>query len=190
MNCNAHRESMMRFFDGDLDDISRAQLKQHLKTCKECCQEFENLSSILACLEKDNGIEPPLNFEEEVMTKIQALEAIKKRNIRILMYAIPILIAISISMLTTAKLMGGFAFDILVDSIGDYIGVAGIATKVYNTIEVLFKLSSGVASGIYEVSIAIVRTYYYIFVMLATMLFAIEWMLVALVKQSWRGATK
>ena len=74
MNCNNYSDIIMRYFDGGLNDIETAQMKQHLKICKNCSSEFEDMRDIFSSLENGNQIEPPEDFEIKVMEKIKTIQ--------------------------------------------------------------------------------------------------------------------
>ncbi|MCR4436218.1 MAG: zf-HC2 domain-containing protein [Clostridiales bacterium] len=80
MNCKASQDYMMKYFDGCGNDIESAQFKQHLKTCKNCSEEFENLNEAFNFLTQDNGVEPPLDFEANVMKKIDSMEMVRRKR--------------------------------------------------------------------------------------------------------------
>jgi len=81
MNCSQFSDYIMRYLDGELDDSEYSQLIHHINKCSVCCEEFQQYSSIFKTLEKDKSIEPPENFEVEVMNKVRLIdEAAKKRK--------------------------------------------------------------------------------------------------------------
>jgi anti-sigma factor RsiW len=72
----------MKYFDGTVNETERLQLMQHLKTCEKCSNEFDSLKDIFNCLEEeDNHIEPPANFEEQVMAKVNLYEADRRKKV-------------------------------------------------------------------------------------------------------------
>lgn len=56
MKCRRMRSYISKDLDGDLSDLEKQALLEHLEICSECRQEYENLSSIL------NTIEPPVDI--------------------------------------------------------------------------------------------------------------------------------
>lgn len=190
MSCQNCSEAMMRFFDGNLNDIETAQMKQHLKTCQKCSDEFESLNSILCVLETDSIIEPPQDFEEQVMAKINGLEPESKKNFRVLVYGIPIVLVISLSMLITARFMGGMAFDAVEQLVGSSTPLADFLTTMFNIVNALYTVLSELVNVVLQVSLVLIKTYYYLIIMLASMLFAIQWMLVMLVRQNHGGVAR
>lgn len=88
MSCESCNDYMMRYFDGDLNDIESAKFKQHLKTCKECNKEYEQLSTIFNVLETETGAEPPEDFESQVMKKVTSYELARKRRFEIVLFGV------------------------------------------------------------------------------------------------------
>ncbi|MGI6778807.1 MAG: anti-sigma factor family protein [Acetivibrionales bacterium] len=74
MNCSLSRNHMMKCFDGEHNDIEDAYFKQHLKACQHCREEFEEMKKVFDILETITQVQPPENFETEVMEKIGVLE--------------------------------------------------------------------------------------------------------------------
>lgn len=95
MNCNRSNDLIMKYFDGTVNESERLQLMQHINTCKSCCDEFESLKDIFNCLEEDNHIEPPVNFEEQVMQKVNSYEDDRRKKVDgflMLIYGVTVLI--------------------------------------------------------------------------------------------------
>lgn len=72
MNCQQWDETMMRYFDRLSNDIETAALKQHIKQCARCAEQFNQLNDILGSLEQAEEINLPKEFEKDVMSKINA----------------------------------------------------------------------------------------------------------------------
>jgi predicted anti-sigma-YlaC factor YlaD len=79
---------IMKYYDGNANDLEKAQLRQHLKTCSKCNEEFESLKEIFNCLQEDNQIEPPKDFEEQVMKKVNMYEISRRKKVDSFLMAI------------------------------------------------------------------------------------------------------
>ncbi len=69
----------MKYFDGDLNDLEAVRFKQHLKVCPGCNESFNEMSEVLNFIQ-NNEIEPPRDFENQVMDKIYSLEVKRKKK--------------------------------------------------------------------------------------------------------------
>lgn len=60
MNCLTVRNLISAYIDCELDPEQRRELRNHLFSCQECNQEYEQLVSIKTCLE--NSCQEPIDF--------------------------------------------------------------------------------------------------------------------------------
>lgn len=190
MKCELYSGFMMKYFDGDLNDIQSAQLKQHLKSCKKCGEEFNSLSEVFNILETECIIEPPEDFEARVMEKLNLLETeSKERTGRGLVFLYNFATAFSIILLIAfvANLKDISAFE-FISRAGEYLGsftsffsaLTGILSDVYNFAAEIFGV-------LFQVGITLVKNYYYVFITLLAMLLAVQKVFFVLVEQDRRG---
>ncbi len=81
MSCETINDLMMRYFDSSLNKEEEDYLFRHIESCPSCAEEFNSMKVIFDCLEDENCIEPPLNFEATVMEKVNAYEASRRKRI-------------------------------------------------------------------------------------------------------------
>jgi hypothetical protein len=186
MNCKAAGEAMMKHFDRECNDIESAQLKQHFKSCEKCSLEFNGLSEIFGTLAVDGMVEPPQNFELQVMEKVNVSEVERKKatdNFHTLLYstaslifaAITIFIALGVRQLA---LQGDGVFNHLFSSTWPVF---------YNIVNEVFDVVVVIAKVLVNISITLIKTYYYIFIILFAMLMIIQGMFFSLLKQDRGG---
>lgn len=179
MNCKLSDEYMMKYFDGELNDIENAQLRQHMKTCKRCSQEFGGLDEIVKMLETDSLIEPPEDFEMKVMEKISTLEVSRSKATSrglVLLYNFTTLVSVVLLLVFVAglkeiNLFGAFS------SFSDFTaGIYAFATDAFNMVW-------GIVKAFIQVAVILVKTYYYVFITLLALLLAVQKTFFILVKQ-------
>jgi len=150
VNCNQAYDLMMKFLDGELTNSEHTKLIYHINKCSNCCEEFQEYSSIVKALEEDNEIEPPDDFEMTVMNKIEQAEAnsklirkklIRKKRLLTLCFLSTIFVFIGLTVCSV------FLKDYILE-IMKYAGIpAGISYKVYGIlynfaykVKILFRL--------------------------------------------------
>ena len=193
MSCEQHSESIMKYFDGTLNDIEIKELKQHIKTCGKCNEEFEELSTILGFIENDNFIEPPEDFEIQVMTRIQRLEPNENRRLEMLMICllgIATVFSLVLSAAFTYSVLGVSLFKLGGHIISAYTPFVGFVEMVGSVFRSVTSPVVNVAKALMEIGIGIATNYYYIVVLLVVLLFAVQWMFVSLIRQNKGGAAK
>ncbi len=157
MNCNTSSDSMMRYFDGNINDIEKLQMKQHLKSCKKCREEFESLNEIFNCLEKENQIEPPMDFEAQVMQKVSLYEDSRRKKFDgflMLIYGVTLFVLGVLTIIFIFKIKDS---EIL-NSIGQMKSIQSVFWSIVYFAYGLFAQISGYLKGILEEMV-----YYYIF---------------------------
>jgi hypothetical protein len=177
MNCKMADNYMMKYFDGEINDIEDVQFRQHLKTCERCRQEYDCMVEIFATIESSATAEPPEDFEASVMEKVNELE--KKRMERrtrmlVLLYNAAVVIAIGLLMVFVVGIRpGGIASAI--ESIKGYFGsFNSVTSAVFGVVGDIFKLLGGVVLTLLQVFFSIVKTYYYVFVTMIVLLLAVQ----------------
>lgn len=190
MNCDAYRDLMMMHFDGNINDVDFARLKQHMNACASCKSEFMQLESILNSLEEGEIVEPPSDFESQVMTRIKTLEQNKNRNIEALIYGIPILIIISLPAILLFRFSGSRILDMAINAFEYLLPYPGASDVINNIIALLSILASRMEKTMIQLGMGFIKTNQDIIIGLIAVLFVVEWMFVALVKRSWRRAAE
>jgi hypothetical protein len=191
MSCDLTNEYIMKHFDGTLNDIENAQLKQHLKTCVKCSETFNDLSMIFNALEATDLVEPPLNFETEVMEKVSALEnARKERNATIAAFLYNIATVLSIIMLTAfVTNFNDIGIFRLPDGSGGGAGsFSEILLMMYNFLSGFYHFIFSLFTTFIEINLAIFEAYYHIFAVLCVLALAGQQMF-ALIRED-RGSTR
>lgn len=186
MNCKLSGDYTMKYFDGSLNDIENAQLKQHLKACKKCNVEFKNMDEIVTFLKTSGTVEPPECFVEDVMKKVSSIEALsRKRADRWLILLYNFTTAVFVVLLTIftiglkeASISGlfeqaGKAFSSFSSAA---FGLRSIIIEAYNVV-------TGLAGTLLNTAVIICKEYYHVFIILLSILVAIQKTLIVLVKQ-------
>lgn len=177
MNCDLSKERMMKYFDGELDGLEEVRLRQHLKNCKSCSDEFGCMESIFASLGKQPDIEPPSNFEAMVMEKVAIVE--EKRNEKnsrrlVLIYNGATLLSIVLLLIFVADLKQVSVFSAF-KQVGEYFRSFSSATSaVLGVVHDIFRVIGGALWVVADVAVSIFKTYYYIFLAMVVLLFAIQ----------------
>ncbi|NJD04259.1 MAG: hypothetical protein FIA99_17070 [Ruminiclostridium sp.] len=177
MNCEVSKDYMMKYFDGERNDIEEVRFRQHLKNCGKCSEEFNCMAEIFSSLETAGTIQPPEGFEARVMEKVNAVESTRREQssrMLVLLYNAATVVSIILLMVFVADIrQGGIAAA--VGSIREYFGsFGGIMAAVFGVVGDMFVLLFGVVVVILRVFVSIVKTYYYIFVVLAVLLLVVQ----------------
>ncbi|MEN6313524.1 MAG: zf-HC2 domain-containing protein [Clostridiaceae bacterium] len=177
MNCNLSKDHMMKYFDGELNDMEEVQFRQHLKTCKSCSVEFSCMENIFASLEEQPDIEPPSNFEAMVMEKVAIIEEKRsEKNTRwlVLIYNAATLLSIVLLLIFVADLKQVSVLSAF-KQIGEYFRSFSSATSaVLGVVHDIFRVIGGALWVVVDVAVSIFKTYYYVFLALVVLLFAIQ----------------
>lgn len=181
MNCKLSDEYMMKYFDRQLNDIELAQMKQHLKTCKRCGEGFGELDGIVSLLETESMVEPPEDFEIQVMNKINSYENSRRRStskLLVFLYNFTTAVAVALLLIFVVQLK---EVDI---RIGQYFtSFSGFTEGLYSFATEAFGIVSGVVRAFVQVAVILIRNYYYILITLAALLLAVQKTFFILVKQ-------
>jgi Fe2+ transport system protein B len=194
MNCNDYSSSIMGYFDGNLNDIESAQLKQHLKACKNCSCEFEDMKLILNTLENDNKIEPPEDFEVKVMDRIKTIQhewkKVPDNTIKFIYGFTTFLLVLLLFMFTMNIFMGEGVLEAITTRFSSLKSFISIIFSMYDFAQTIISVIGDLAYAIVRMVVIIVKAYYYILILVAVMLFAIQWMYVSLIRQFQGGHTR
>ncbi|HEX2946018.1 MAG TPA: zf-HC2 domain-containing protein [Clostridia bacterium] len=177
MNCEAVKDYMMKYFDGEQNGPEELQFKQHLKTCTSCSEEFNCMEAIFKTLETKDEIEPPENFEALVMDKVNVIEKVRRENSEkriVWLYNGATLLSIVLLLVFVADLKQVSVFSAF-QRIGEYFNSFSSATAaVAGVVRDLFELLGNALLAVIDVSFSIVRSFYPVFVALILMLFVIQ----------------
>ncbi|GAE87410.1 zf-HC2 domain-containing protein [Acetivibrio straminisolvens] len=80
MNCELYKEYIMKYMDKVITEAEQIELDKHLEQCNACSMEFNQLKSIVTVLEEESVVEPPRDFENMVMKKINMLKIYHKKQ--------------------------------------------------------------------------------------------------------------
>jgi|GEM_PF-627239 len=177
MNCEAAKEYIMKYFDGDQNGPEELQFRQHLKTCASCSEEFNCMEAIFRTLETKEEIEPPENFEALVMDKVNVIEKERKEkseNRIVWLYNGATLLSIVLLLVFVADLKQVSVFSAF-QKIGEYFNsFSSAAAAVAGVVQDLFELLGNALLAVIDVAFSIVRSFYPVFMALAVMIFAIQ----------------
>lgn len=158
MNCNESNEYIMKYFDRDLNDIESAQLKQHLKSCKKCSEDFQSMNKIINCLENESILEMPENFEMDVMSKIKCLEVDRKkkssRNL-VFLYNLITLVSVVALLAFIINLKDVNIFDTLSYFRENFKSFSSIIEILYQVFNEIYSVVAGVISILLAVGVLI-----------------------------------
>lgn len=106
MNCEKYKDYIMKHMDKTITEMEQIELDEHLKRCSECRLEYDELKNIVSVLEERSCVEPPADFENMVMKKINVLDIYhkKQRKKRILIYGFAFIFAFMTVLLMFAAL--------------------------------------------------------------------------------------
>lgn len=191
MNCELSEKYMMEHFDGELDDMEEVQLMRHIKSCSSCHDAFTNMKDIFAAIEAPAEIEPPNNFVAMVMEKVSVIENERKekdsRRI-VLVYNAATLLSIVLLLLYVADLKQVSVLNAF-EQIGSYFNsFSSVTAAVFGVVEDILGLIGGALLVVFDVAFTIFRSYYYVFIALVVLLFAIRRLLNYVGTQSGGGA--
>jgi predicted anti-sigma-YlaC factor YlaD len=186
MKCVDSQNFIMKFFDKELNDIEEAQLKHHLKNCKNCSEEFNSLKEIFDIVEQDPGIEPPEDFELQVMSRIAKEEKIYKKTMDNNSFVYDILL-VSIS-LVFAIIFVGTLWEVFKTPINIIQIMNRFADSSKDLIISAISMLRGIAIAIMSVAASLYKTYFFGYVVLGFLLLVTQGVFFKMVRQSNGGA--
>ncbi len=177
MNCELSKEYMMKHFDGERNDLEELQLKQHLASCSTCNDEFNCMEEIFKAIETQTEVEPPANFEAMVMEKVGVIEKQRSETYSrriVFLYNAATVISIILLLVFVADLKQVSLFNAF-QKISEYFSSFSSATSaVLGVVSDIFRLIGGALFVVLDVAFSIFKSYYYVFLALVVMLFAIQ----------------
>lgn len=182
MKCVDSKNYIMKFFDRELNDIEEAQLKQHLKTCKDCSEEFNSLKEIFDIVELEPEIEPPEDFEIQVMSRIAKETKMYKNNNENTSFIYNILL-VSVSLIFVT-IFSGVQWDSFKTPI-DLIQISQmIIGNLKDFITVAISMCKGIAIALFTVAASTYKTYYFEYIILGILLLLTQRVFFKMVRQS------
>ena len=80
MTCQEIRENLVTYLQQKLSNEKSASIKQHLRECRNCANELENLRHVDSALEQLPPIEPSLSFDARLFARLDELDARSGKN--------------------------------------------------------------------------------------------------------------
>lgn len=187
MKCNEAQNHMMKFFDKEINDIEEAQLKQHLKSCKTCCAEFSNLERIFAEIEQEDlVIEPPEDFEIQVMNRIENETKMYKKNTDDNAYVYNILLGV-VSFIFVI-VVGGLIWESFSRPIDLFAQAHLLLALLKQFSSAAMSMCKGMLIAVVGVTSSLYKTYYYAYIVLGILLLVLQKIFITMVKESNGGA--
>lgn len=81
LKCEEALDKMSDYIDNYLPEQEKIEFENHMKICKSCQQEFDDLEKIILKLKHIEDIEPPDYLKSKIMEKIKLEEKNSKNNI-------------------------------------------------------------------------------------------------------------
>lgn len=172
MKCNESQDLMMKFFDKNINDIEEAQLKQHIKNCNKCSEEFLSLKEIFSEIEQDSVIDPPEDFELQVMSRIEKETVMYTRPTgeNNFVYNI-LLVAVS---LIFVILFGGILWEAVKHPLSLYQDIQIVTEMAKEFLSAAVTMIKGIGIAIMGVTASLYKTYYYAYILLGILLLVIQ----------------
>ena len=70
MDCKTASMLMMEFIDGEINELGKNKLYEHLDKCKDCSEEFSLLTDSLDMIDSLDELDPPEGIEDLVLSRI------------------------------------------------------------------------------------------------------------------------
>ena len=189
MNCSESNDYMMRYFDGNQNDIENAQLKQHLKSCNRCSEYLDSLKEIFCVIETDNAIEPPPDFEINIMKRIDALELTRKKRadgILIFIYSFVTVILTAVAVAFMARINGINLFDLFNTTEDVFSSFPDTIFTLYSILSAAYNILTRIAQALIQVVSILSSTYYFMIAMLLILFVMLPRVFTGLAKQGGR----
>lgn len=177
MNCETSKELMMKYFDGEMDEAGEIQLREHLKVCRDCNDEFSCMGAIFTTLDAKVEIEPPEDFEARVMEKVASIEQQRREKSSkrvVLLYNCATLLSIILLFIFVADMKQVSVFSAF-ERLGEYFGsFSTVTAAVFGVVKDLAGLLVNALVVVADIAFSIVRSYYYVFIVLILTVLAIQ----------------
>jgi predicted anti-sigma-YlaC factor YlaD len=177
VNCETSKELMMKYFDGELDEAGEIQFREHLKACGDCNAEFNCMEAIFKTLDVKVEIEPPDDFEARVMEKVASIENQRKEKTTkriVWLYNCATLLSIVLLFIFVADMKQVSLFSAF-ERLGEYFGsFSTVTAAVLGVVRDLAGLLVNAVAVVVEIAFSIVRSYYYVFIVLILTVLAVQ----------------
>lgn len=177
MNCETSKDYIMKYFDGERNNIEEAQFRQHLEICPDCSNEFHCMENIFTALETKVELEPPADFETCVMDRVASIEKERKEKSSkriVWLYNASTLLSIILLLIFVADLKQVSILSAF-DKIAGYFGsFSSAAAAVAGVVKDLFGLISNALIVVADVAFSIIKSYYYVFLALIIIVLTIQ----------------
>jgi len=190
MNCKDSNDNVMKFFDKNCNDIENIQFRQHLKSCKKCSEDFEKMDEIFNFLQEDGIVEPPEDFETEVMGKIGLLEGKRREKTAkslVILYNMTALISIVLLMVFVTNLKEIDVFKTLKQLGACFSSFSSVQAALFSIFKAIYELAAEVITMLFQICFTIIRLYYYVILILLALLLAIQKMFTIRIDQNEGG---
>ncbi|NLY43701.1 MAG: hypothetical protein GX066_06995 [Clostridiaceae bacterium] len=162
MKCIEANEVMMKYFDGELNDIDTYHLKQHIRNCSVCGEQYSLLSDAIDYIESQPLLEPRDGFEECVMREIDQVFIKKKGFPKISLHlfyaaASAIFLMIMVWMVIFLHSISSLDFVGVVLNSGSTIDVLN---KILVAAESSYKTVMIVGNSVFDIYYVLLRNYY------------------------------
>lgn len=180
MKCNEAQDYMMKYFDKNINDIEEAQLRQHMKYCTKCSEEFLSLKEIFTDIEQDSVIEPPEDFELQVMSRIEK-EAVKYTKPKENAYVYNVLL-VAVSFIFVI-IFGGILYEAVNQPLELFQKVQIAIDLAREFFSDAFTMAKGIGIAAMSVTASIYKTYYYAYILLGILLLVIQGVFIRMVRE-------
>jgi len=172
VNCKNIEESMMRYFDSGLNDIETAQMKQHLKSCGKCREDFENLNGVFDFLKTDVSIDPPGDFEANVMHRLRSIEEAQRKKREKALFALYWLASLALAALSIVLLLS--MRNMIFGSLRQMAGFSGAPAVISSVVSGFYGFLDRITDILVQAGIIFENLYYYIIVAAALVVLTIR----------------
>ncbi|HVM89381.1 MAG TPA: hypothetical protein VMT76_14430 [Puia sp.] len=76
MNCTDSKNEMLNMLDGCVDHFTKNNFEEHLKSCKDCSTEYNEMKDVAELLSPKTEIKAPLSLKKNVLEKLNSSEAV------------------------------------------------------------------------------------------------------------------
>jgi hypothetical protein len=166
MNCKYYKELIMKHVDKKDNDIDKIKLFQHFKVCSGCNMEFNQMKQISKMLEEDefdDGIIPP-DFEQKV------LFAVKEEKVR--GSKTGILNKLNFNAVVAISALSTLIVSFLLILTNWHQEFRSFFELLFRGLKIVINLSALISKVIFDISMSIIDVYYYVFILLISLLVA------------------
>jgi hypothetical protein len=80
MSIDRYKIWLSRYLDGDLDEVSTSELREHLSECSECTAALEGLAKYRSMASKVEKLKAPTSLIQKVESRIKEMPAVSSRR--------------------------------------------------------------------------------------------------------------